>query len=116
MDIKTNGDDVTLDFMTAAEVAAWLRVSLATAYAWAASGRIPSVRFNGVVRFPRHHLKAWIQQHTMCPSASSDQVSERVSGARLRRLTHRRMGDAAARVRRRLIPSSKNPIHHGDGH
>ena len=31
MDIKTDGDNVTLDFMTAAEVAAWLRVGLATA-------------------------------------------------------------------------------------
>ena len=115
MDINRDGDDVTLDLMTAAEVAVWLRISLATAYAWAASGRIPSVRFNGVVRFPRQQLKVWMQQHTRCPSASSDQVSERVSGARPRPLTHRTMGDAAARVRRRLIPS-KNPIHHSDGH
>lgn len=114
MDTKSDGEDAAPDFMTAAEVAAWLRVSLATAYAWAASGRIPSVRFNGVVRFPRQQLTAWMQQHTKCPSASSNQVPERVSGTRLRPLTHRTLGDAAARVRRRLM--SSKTIHHADGH
>ena len=103
------------EFLTAAEVAAWLRVGLSTIYQWRASGRIPAATFNNIVRFPRQQLTAWMQQHTSCPSASLDQVSEQVSGARLRPLTHRTMGDAAARVRRRLIPS-KNPIRHGDGH
>ena len=112
MNIKTDGDDVTLDFMTAAEVAACLRISLATAYAWAASGRIPSVRFNGVVRFSRQQLKAWMQQHTKGPRASPDQVHQRVSG-RSRPLTYRTMGDAAARVKRRLI-SPNDPTRDDD--
>jgi excisionase family DNA binding protein len=115
MDPNTDNKGALPDFLTAAEVVAWFRVGLSTIYHWRASGRIPSVTFNGVVRFPRHQLTGWMQQHTRCPSASSDPVPERVSGARPRPLTHRTMGDAVARVRRRLIPS-KNPIHHGDGH
>jgi excisionase family DNA binding protein len=115
MDHNIDDEEAAPDFLTATEVAAWLRVGLATVYLWTASGRIPAVKFNGVVRFPRHQLKVWVQQHTMCPSLSADPVSERLSGARSRPLTHRTMIDAAARARRRLI-SSKNPIHHGDGH
>jgi excisionase family DNA binding protein len=112
---NTDGNGTPPEFLTAAEVAAWFRVGLSTIYHWRASGRIPSVTFNGIVRFPRQQLTSWMQQHTSCPSALSDQVSERASETRPRTLTHRTMGAAAARVRRRLI-SSKNPIHHGDDH
>jgi excisionase family DNA binding protein len=115
MDPNTDGNGTPPEFLTAAEVAAWFRVGLSTIYQWRASGHIPSVTLNGIVRFPRQQLTEWMQQHTSCPSASSDQVSEQVSGARPLPLTHRTMGDAAARVRRRLIPS-KNPVRHGDGH
>jgi len=115
MDRKLDGEETAPDFMTAAEVAAWFRVGLSTIYFWTASGRIPFTKFNGVVRFPRHQLNEWMQQHTMCPSVSSDHVSERISGARPRPLSHRTMVDAAARVKRRLI-STKNPKHHRDGH
>ena len=115
MDAKSDGENGAPDLMTAAEVAAWFRVGVSTVYAWASSGRIAFLKFNGIVRFPRQELMGWIQQHTQCPSTSSNQVTERASGARPRPLTHRTMGDAAARVRRRLIPS-KNPIQHGDDH
>lgn len=111
MDPNTDGKSAPPEFLTAAEVAAWFRVGLSTIYHWRASGRIPFVTFNGIVRFPRQQLTGWMQQHTSCPSASSDQVPERASEAHPRPLTHRSMGDAAARVRRRLIPS-KHPIHH----
>jgi excisionase family DNA binding protein len=114
MDTKLDGEEAAPDFMTAAEVAAWLRVGLSTIYTWTTNGRIPCVKFNGIVRFQRNQLNRWMQQHTTCPSVSSDHVSERISGARPRQLSHRTMVDAAARVRRRLI-SAKNPIHHGNG-
>ena len=115
MDTKSDGEDAAPDFMTAAEVAAWFRIGVSTVYAWASSERIPFLKFNGVVRFPRQQLKGWMQQHTRGPSLSSDPVPERASEAHPRPLTHRTMEDAAARVKRRLIPS-KNPIHPGDGH
>lgn len=115
MDTKSDGEEAAPDFMTAAEVAAWFRIGVSTVYAWVGRGRIPCLRLNGIARFSRQQLTRWMQHHMRGPSLLSDQVSERVSGARPRPLTHRTMGDAAARVKRRLIPS-KNPIHHRDDH
>jgi excisionase family DNA binding protein len=115
MDTKSDGENGTSDLMTAAEVASWFRVGVSTVYAWASSGRLPVLKFNGIVRFPRHLLTGWMQQHVRGPRLSSDQVREQARETHPRPLTHRTMGDAAARVRRRLIPS-KNSIHHGDNH
>ncbi len=115
MDTNSDGENGIPDLMDASEVAAWFRIGVSTVYAWVSGGRIPFLKLNGIVRFSRHQLTKWMQQHTQCPSASADQVSERVSGTRPRPLTHRTMGDAAVRVRRRLV-SSKNPTQHGAGH
>lgn len=115
MDTKSDIEDAASEFMTAAEVAARLRIGVSTVYAWVNSGRIPCLKFNGIVRFSRPQLTTWIQQYSTCPSASSDQVPEPVSGARSRPQTHRTMGEAAARARRRLI-LSKDPIHQDDRH
>ena len=111
MDTKLGPENVVPDFLTAAEVAAWLRIGLSTIYEWVGSGRIPYVRFNGVLRFQRNQLTGWMQQHMPC--VSSNNVSARISGARPRQLSPRTMVEAAGRVRRRLI-STNNPIHHGD--
>ncbi len=115
MDTKSDGEETAPEFMTAAEVAAWLRIGGSTVYAWVDSGRIPCLKFNGIVRFSRSQLTTWMQQYSKCASASSDQVPEAVSGARSCPQTHRTMGEAAARARRRLI-LSKDPIHQGDRH
>ena len=54
MDTKTDGEDAAPDFLTAAEVATWLRVGLSTVYAWTArdqsplSGSMASCDFSGV--------------------------------------------------------------------
>ena len=112
MDTKRD-DDALQEFMTAAEVAAWLRVALSTVYAWTASGRIPCLKLNGVVRFQRKQLRAWMQQHTTSPSASSFPRSERISGACPRPVRLSTIKEAAARVKRRLL-STKKPIHHRD--
>jgi len=109
MDTKLDSEDTTPDFMTAGEVATWLRVGLSTIYMWTAHGRIPSTKFNGVIRFSRHQLKEWLQQNTSCPCVLSDKISERMGGTHPRPLTHRTMVDAAARVKRRLL-STKQPI------
>jgi excisionase family DNA binding protein len=113
MDTKTAGDDAATEFLTAAEVAAWLRVGLSTVYAWTASGRIPCFKFNGAVRFQRKQLREWMQQHSSCPSASLRNVSESLSGTRPRPLPHYTMSELAARVKKRLF-SAEKPIHHGD--
>ena len=115
MDTKSDGEDAAPDFMTAAEVAAWIRIGVSTVYEWASTDRLPFLKFNGVLRFSRQQLTQWMQQHMRGPSLSSDPVPERAREAHPRSLTLRTMGDAADRVKRRLIPS-KNPIHHDDGH
>lgn len=114
MNTKTESEETVPDFMTAAEVADWLRVGLSTVYAWTATDRIPYLKFNGVLRFQRDQLRGWMQHHTSDPSASAHLVPEHVSEACPRPLTPRTMVEAAARVRRRLL-FAKKPIHHGGG-
>jgi excisionase family DNA binding protein len=114
MDSKSDGENAAPDFMTVAEVAAWLRVARSTVYAWTLCGQIPSLRLNGIVRFQRNQLCEWMQQSTICPDASSHPVSERINMARPHQLTHRTMLEAATRAKKRLV-STKNTSHHGGG-
>jgi excisionase family DNA binding protein len=102
MDTKRD-DDAPQEFMTAGEVAAWLRIARSTVYAWTASRRIPCIKLNGVVRFQRTQLSRWVSQHATSPSVSSFPRSERISEARPRRVSHSTMKEAAARAKRRLL-------------
>jgi len=52
------------ELMIAAEVGRWLRIERSTAYAWAATGRLPSVRLNGAIRFVRADLERWIHDRS----------------------------------------------------
>jgi excisionase family DNA binding protein len=52
------------ELLIAAEVGLWLRIKRSTAYAWAATGKIPSVRLNGAIRFVRADLERWIQERS----------------------------------------------------
>lgn len=110
MNPKREAEGAVPEFMTAAEVAAWFRVGVSTIYSWSASGRIPAVKFNGVVRFHRHQVMGWIQQHRMGPAAQP--VSQNITMASPRQLTHRTLVNAASRVTRRLL-LAKKPMPHG---
>ena len=114
MDTRRDHDDAPQEFLTAAEVAAWLRIALSTVYAWTASGRIPCIKFNGVVRFQRTQLSGWVSQHAISPSVSSSPRSERSSGTCPRPLSPCAMKEAAARVKRRLC-STTQPTQKGEG-
>ena len=104
------GEGAVPDFLTAAEVAAWFRVSVSTIYGWTATGRIPFLRFNGIVRFQHGQLREWMQHHMMGPAARP--VSQRLTMAPPRPLTHRTLVNAATRVKRRLL-LAKKPMPHG---
>lgn len=52
------------ELLIATEVARWFRIKCSTAYAWAAMGKIPSVRLNGAIRFVRADLERWIQDRS----------------------------------------------------
>ncbi|MDM7915409.1 MAG: helix-turn-helix domain-containing protein [Candidatus Eisenbacteria bacterium] len=47
--------------LTVADVAAWLRLKTSTVYAWAAAGKLPSVRMGNRIRFLRSDLLRWIE-------------------------------------------------------
>lgn len=56
------------ELLIAAEVARWWRITRSTAYAWAATGKIPSVKLNGAIRFVRADLERWIQERSRMAS------------------------------------------------
>lgn len=61
-------DDQKSPYMTAAEVAAHLRIKIGTIYSWSATGKIPAVKINGVIRFSRLDIEAWVQSCVRPPS------------------------------------------------
>jgi excisionase family DNA binding protein len=52
-----------LELLTVGDLAPWLRLKRSTLYAWAATGKIPSVKLHGVVRFIRADIERWIHDH-----------------------------------------------------
>jgi excisionase family DNA binding protein len=53
----------SLEFLTVDDLAPWLRLKHSTLYAWAATGKIPSVNLNGTIRFIRADIERWINDH-----------------------------------------------------
>ena len=56
--IGTKGDRMLL---TVKEVAGLLGMKTTTLYAWATQGRIPCVKLNGLVRFPKDEIQLWVE-------------------------------------------------------
>ena len=42
------------------ELSRYLHIKSSTLYAWAAQGRIPSIKLHGLVRFQREQIDAWV--------------------------------------------------------
>jgi excisionase family DNA binding protein len=63
MDIQntTYGSLPDRDFLTIPEIAAFLRISEKTCYAWAHDGNLPSVKLGGRVRVPRKEFLVWLE-------------------------------------------------------
>ncbi len=49
-----------LHLMTIGEVSAWLKVRPPTLYSWAAAGKLPCYRLNGLIRFAREDIEQWL--------------------------------------------------------
>jgi len=47
-------------FLTIGEVSDWLKVKRGTLYAWAAAGKIPSLKIHGLVRFQSDEIQQWL--------------------------------------------------------
>ncbi|MDP3598318.1 MAG: helix-turn-helix domain-containing protein [Nitrospirota bacterium] len=58
------------------EVSQWLQVKPSTVYLWAAEGKIPALKIQGVIRFQREKIDAWLagcQLETPDPSRPANQ-------------------------------------------
>jgi excisionase family DNA binding protein len=104
-----------LDLLIATEVARWLRLSRSTVYAWAATGRIPSVTSNDSVRFIRADIERWITTQVnhladAPPSRGCSLIPHQP--ASVSRLMIQQAGARAIqRIKNRsgLLPNAKNP-------
>lgn len=47
--------------LTVKEVAEWLQVKPSTLYAWVAQGKMPALKLQGVIRFRRADIDAWLE-------------------------------------------------------
>ena len=56
------------EYMTTAEVAAYLRLNPKKVYTLVADGRIPAARISGKWLFPRHLVDSWVEENTSYPS------------------------------------------------
>ena len=56
------------DMLVAPEVAQWLRIGLSTTYEWAKTGKIPCIKLNGLLRFLRKDIEAWLTAQRVTPS------------------------------------------------
>ncbi len=70
--------------LTAEDVAAMINCGPSTIYEWAKSGRIPSLKLNGLVRFVPEEVQEWIlkkRQSAFKPGQKSlNQVSKHLTG------------------------------------
>lgn len=50
-----------MKYLTVPELSDELRIKPCTLYAWAAQGRIPSLKINGLIRFRRDDIDHWLE-------------------------------------------------------
>ncbi|CAG0955488.1 hypothetical protein METP3_00468 [Methanosarcinales archaeon] len=51
-----------MQYLTVKQVSELLQLSPSTVYSWAESGKIPSYKINGSIRFSREEIEEWIQK------------------------------------------------------
>jgi excisionase family DNA binding protein len=109
------------ELLIAAEVTGWLRITRSTAYAWAATGKIPSVKLNGAIRFVRADLERWIQERSRMvpepptsesrsilppPMPDVSRVTIQRAGARAIRQVRKRHASPPNSPRERRVPTA----------
>ena len=96
--------------MIATEVALWLRMRCSTIYTWAATGKIPSVKMNGAIRFIRSDIERWVHDRSRMPAGSDPSLTRTILSPKpvsVSRVTIQRAGDRAIRQvtgRQRMSP------------
>jgi excisionase family DNA binding protein len=54
--------------LTIKDLAAQLRIKPSTLYAWAAQGKIPSLKIHGLIRFDQEAVTAWLRSFEPGPA------------------------------------------------
>lgn len=88
MSANTMNNEISSEILIATEVAQWLRVRPSTVYSWAASGRMPSLKLNGAIRFIRADIERWLNDssksradsQSLPPRSIAPPQSPRISG------------------------------------
>jgi excisionase family DNA binding protein len=84
-------------YLTVKDLATQLRVKPSTLYAWAAQGKIPSLRIHGLVRFNEADINRWLESFR--PSVARSSVP------RFQRANRRDLDGLIARARRAVYSS-----------
>jgi len=88
--------------MIAAEVALWLRIRCSTIYAWSATGKIPSLRLNGTLRFVRTDIQRWLNDCSSCPADSHLSMPHLIIPPTPTAVSHQSIKEAGARAIRHV--------------
>lgn len=90
------------ELLTPAEMARWLRIKPSTVYAWAATGKIPSARLNGAVRFVRTDIQRWINDCSNCPADSHPSMPHPIIPPIPIAVSHQSIKEASSRAIRHV--------------
>jgi excisionase family DNA binding protein len=62
------------------KVSEWLPVMPSTVYVWVAEGKIPALKIQGVIRFRRDDIEAWLDGCQLAPPTPPRPVERRQHG------------------------------------
>jgi len=97
------------ELLIAGEVARWLRIRPSTIYAWAASGKIPSAKLNGTVRFIRADIERWLNDRSSDLAISRPSMPHPIIPPTPTAVSHQTIKDAGARAIRRVTGKPLSP-------
>lgn len=91
------------EVLIATEISRWLRLRPNTVYYWAATGKIPSIRLNGTVRFLRADIERWIQEHSNGASHSNPSTTSPIVTRQPMSVSPHALRQAGTRAIRRVM-------------
>jgi excisionase family DNA binding protein len=107
--VKNMMREIPSELLLATEVAQWLRVRPSTLYAWAASGKIPSAKLNGTVRFVRTDIQRWLNDRSSDLAISRPSMPHPIIPPTPTAVSHQTIKDAGARAIRGVTGKPLSP-------
>ena len=90
------------ELLIATEMAQWLRLRCSTIYAWAAAGKIPSVKLNGSVRFLRAEIQRWLNDRSNSPACPPPSTTRAIVPPKVTFVSRHTIQQAGARAIRHV--------------